>query len=95
MMYAETRSACEAKRKRFRAQYPRCYPQGASRLWSVTGSAWELLRLPEPHWLHLRTTNIVERPIGTAGYRTPRELGEPDQIATTQVPDITLIPCPT
>jgi transposase InsO family protein len=35
-----------------------------------------------------------ERPIGTAGYRTPRELGEPDRIATTPVPEVTLIPCP-
>jgi transposase-like protein len=70
MMYAETRAACEAARKRFGAQYRRRYPMAVETLERHWERMITFFAFPEPHWLHLRTTNIVESPFAAVRLRT-------------------------
>lgn len=69
MMYAERRSACEAARSRFEAEYQAKYPKAVE---SLTAN-WERLvnffDFPAQHWKHLRTTNVIESPFATVRLR--------------------------
>jgi putative transposase len=70
MPYAETQAACEALRKQFRAQFQRVAPKAVERL----EDDWERLvtfyQFPREHWVHLRTTNVVESPFAAVRLRT-------------------------
>jgi putative transposase len=70
MPYAETQAACEELRKQFRAQFQRVAPKAVERL----EDDWERLvtfyQFPREHWVHLRTTNIVESPFAAVRLRT-------------------------
>lgn len=70
MMYAETKSACEAARKRFVAQYRRRYPKAVETLERDWDRMVTFFAFPGAHWLHLRTTNIVESPFAAVRLRT-------------------------
>ncbi|MGH7550607.1 MAG: IS256 family transposase, partial [Gemmatimonadota bacterium] len=70
MMYAETRAVCEAARKRFAAEYRRPYPKAVETLERDWERLVSFFAFPEPHWLHLRTTNIVESPFAAVRLRT-------------------------
>jgi transposase-like protein len=70
LMYAPSLLAAERGRRQFAQQYRRRYPKAVERL----ESDWERLvtyyRFPEPHWKHLRTTNVVESPFAAVRLRT-------------------------
>ena len=62
--------ACEALRAQFATRYHKLASKAAERL----ADDWERLvtfyRFPHEHWVHLRTTNIVESPFATVRPRT-------------------------
>jgi putative transposase len=68
--YAETQAACEALREKFTTRYQKLAPKAVERL----ADDWERLvtfyQFPREHWVHLRTTNIVESPFATVRLRT-------------------------
>src|SRR5262249_25294944 len=70
MPYAETRAACEALRDQFTTRYRKVAPKAVERL----ADDWQRLvtfyQFPHEHWVHLRTTNIVESPFATVRLRT-------------------------
>jgi transposase-like protein len=70
MMYAESRSACERKRDEFLLHFKKTDPVACATL----SRDWErLVRFfdyPQEHWIHLRTTNIVESPFNAVRLRT-------------------------
>jgi putative transposase len=70
MPYAETQAACEDLRKQFRARYQKLAPKAVNRL----EDDWERLvtfyQFPREHWVHLRTTNVVESPFAVVRLRT-------------------------
>jgi putative transposase len=70
MPYAETQAACEALRAEFTTCYRKLAPKAAERL----ADDWERLvtfyQFPREHWVHLRTSNVVESPFATVRLRT-------------------------
>jgi len=70
MMYAETRAACEAVRRQFAAQYRLLYPKAVAALERDWERLVRFFAFPQAHWLHLRTTNIVESPFAAVRLRT-------------------------
>ena len=70
MPYADTQRDCEALQKQFRQRYHYLFPKAVERL----ESDWERLvtfyQFPREHWVHLRTTNIVESPFAAVRLRT-------------------------
>jgi len=70
MMYAESRSACERKRDEFLLRFKKTDPKACATL----SRDWERLvtffDYPQEHWIHLRTTNIVESPFNAVRLRT-------------------------
>jgi putative transposase len=60
MPYAETRAECEALREQFTRRYGKVAPKTVERL----ADDWDRLvtfdQFPQEHWIHLRTTNVVE-----------------------------------
>ena len=70
MMYADSRSACETERRQFAAQYRRMYPKAVETLERDWERMVTFFVFPKDHWLHLRTTNIVESPFAAVRLRT-------------------------
>jgi transposase-like protein len=70
MMYASNRSACERKRDEFQLRFKKTDPKACATL----SRDWERLvtffDYPREHWIHLRTTNIVESPFAAVRLRT-------------------------
>jgi putative transposase len=70
MPYAETQAACEALRAEFTSCYRKLAPKAVERL----ADDWERLatfyQFPREHWVHLRTSNVVESPFATVRLRT-------------------------
>ena len=71
MMYADGRAVCETRRDEFLAWCrARQWPAAAETL----QRDWERLvtfyQLPREHWVHLRTSNIVESPFAAVRLRT-------------------------
>jgi len=70
MMYAASRSACERKRDEFLLRFKKTDPKACATL----ARDWERLvtffDYPREHWIHLRTTNIVESPFAAVRLRT-------------------------
>jgi transposase-like protein len=68
--YAQSQAHCEALRDQFTARYRAIAPKAVERL----HDDWERLvtfyQFPQEHWVHLRTTNIVESPFATVRLRT-------------------------
>jgi transposase-like protein len=68
--YAKSQAKCEALRDQFTARYQALAPKAVERL----HDDWERLvtfyQFPRQHWVHLRTTNIVESPFATVRLRT-------------------------
>lgn len=69
MMYAPSRSECEAARTRFATEYRAKYPKAVESL----AANWERLTaffdFPAEHWKHLRTTNVIESAFATVRLR--------------------------
>jgi putative transposase len=70
MPYAETQAACEALRAEFTTRYRKLAPKAVERL----ADDWERLvtfyHFPREHWVHLRTSNVVESPFAMVRLRT-------------------------
>lgn len=70
MPYAKTQAECERLRDEFGARYRKAYPKAVQTL----GRDWERMvafyAFPKAHWIHLRTTNIVESPFAAVRLRT-------------------------
>lgn len=68
--YAPTRAEAGRRRDAFAKRYRRWYPKAVA----VLEDDWERLvrfyDFPEPHWRHLRTTNVVESPFAAVRLRT-------------------------
>lgn len=70
MPYAPTQKECERLRDEFGARYRKTCPKAVQTL----GRDWERMvafyAFPKSHWIHLRTTNIVESPFAAVRLRT-------------------------
>jgi len=71
IVYASTRAEAERKRKEFEAW---CRQHGYGKAAETLGRDWERMvtfyRYPKEHWVHLRTTNVVESPFAALRLRT-------------------------
>jgi transposase-like protein len=68
--YAPTRAEAERRREAFARRYRRWYPKAVAVLeddWARLATFYDF---PEPHWKHLRTTNVVESPFAAVRLRT-------------------------
>ena len=68
--YAETRAACERLRDQFAARYGKPYPKAVQTLCRDWERMVTFYRFPKGHWIHLRTTNVVESPFSAVRLRT-------------------------
>jgi putative transposase len=68
--YAETSMECEQLRDQFRRTFGRLYAKAAQ----ILENDWERMvtfyKFPREHWVHLRTSNVVESPFASARLRT-------------------------
>jgi putative transposase len=62
MMNAESREKCEELRDRCIRQYRQLYPKAMAALERDWERMVTFFDFPEEHWIHLRTTNVVESP---------------------------------
>lgn len=70
MMYAESRSACERKRDEFLLRFKKTDPKACATLTRDWERLVSFFDYPKEHWIHLRTTNIVESPFHAVRLRT-------------------------
>lgn len=70
MMNAESREKCEEHRDKCIKQYKRLYPKAMAALERDWERMMTFFDFPEEHWLHLRTTNVVESPFAAVRLRT-------------------------
>ena len=70
MPYAETQAACETLWGQFANRYRKLAPKAVERL----ADDWERLvtfyQFPREHWVHSRTSNVVESPFASVRLRT-------------------------
>ena len=70
MFFAKTRQACEDTKKEFERIFHETHPRAVEKL----NRDWERMiaffDFPAEHWIHLRTTNIVESPFAAVRLRT-------------------------
>jgi putative transposase len=67
---AATRQDCERLQRAFRKAYASVHPKAVDRLerdWERMVTYYDF---PEPHWRHIRTTNVVESPFAAVRLRT-------------------------
>jgi transposase-like protein len=70
MMYAESKAACEKTRDKCVRQFERLYPKAMATLKRDWERMVTFFSYPKEHWIHLRTTNIVESPFAAVRLRT-------------------------
>ena len=70
MMYANTRSACERKRDEFILRFKKTDLKACATLTRDWERLVSFFDYPQEHWIHLRTTNIVESPFNAVRLRT-------------------------
>jgi transposase-like protein len=70
MSYADSRAECEKQRDRFISRYRKNYPKAAETLVKDWERLVSFYAFPKEHWVHLRTTNIVESPFDMVRLRT-------------------------
>jgi putative transposase len=70
MIYASIRSACERKRDEFLLRFKKTDPKACATLTRDWERLVTFFDYPREHWLHLRTTNIVESPFAAVRLRT-------------------------
>jgi len=68
--YAPTRAEAERRRDGFAKRYRRWYPRAVAVLEDDWARLVTFYDFPEPHWKHLRTTNVVESPFAAVRLRT-------------------------
>ena len=70
MAFANSRAACERKRDQFVRRYEKNYPKAGETLLRDWDRMITFYEFPKQHWVHLRTTNIVESPFDMVRLRT-------------------------
>jgi putative transposase len=70
MMYAGTRAACERKRDEFLLRFKKTDPKACATLIRDWERMVSFFDYPKEHWVHLRTTNVVESPFNAVRLRT-------------------------
>jgi transposase-like protein len=68
--YAETLSECKRLRDVFINRYQKDYPKAGEKLLSDWDRMITFYSFPKEHWVHIRTTNVVESPFGSVRLRT-------------------------
>jgi transposase-like protein len=68
--YAESRGKCEKLRDKFINRYKDDYIKSTNKLLSDWERMVTFYRYPKEHWVHIRTTNIVESPFSSVRLRT-------------------------
>lgn len=68
--YAETQAECEQQRDTFVRLYRKTDPKAVDTLLRDWDRMVTFYAFPKEHWLHLRTTNIVESPFASVRLRT-------------------------
>jgi transposase-like protein len=68
--YARSRRECERRRDAFVTRYGQLSPKAAATLCRDWERMVTFYRFPQAHWVHLRTTNIVESPFAAVRLRT-------------------------
>jgi putative transposase len=68
--YAETLSECVRLRDAFINRYQKDYPKAGEKLLSDWDRMITFYSFPKEHWVHIRTTNVVESPFGSVRLRT-------------------------
>lgn len=68
--YAETQEKCEAMRDRFVGRYQGPYAKACEILLKDWDRMITFYSFPKEHWIHLRTTNVVESPFQVSRLRT-------------------------
>jgi len=68
--YAENRKECERLRDAFILRYQKDYPKAAQKLQADWERMVTFYAYPKEHWVHLRTTNVVESPFSAIRLRT-------------------------
>jgi len=69
MMYAPSRKECGELKDAFVAEYGAKYPKATSSLTTDWDKLLTHFELPAEHWLHVRTTNVIESPFATVRLR--------------------------
>jgi putative transposase len=70
VMYAESCSACERKRDEFLLRFKKTSAKACATLTRDWERMVSFFNYPKEHWIHLRTTNIVESPFNAVRLRT-------------------------
>lgn len=70
MPYADTREECERRRNAFVMRYKKEYPKAVEKLQRDWERMVTFYSFPKEHWVHLRTTNIIESPFAAIRLRT-------------------------
>jgi len=70
MPYAETQNECERQRDAFVRLYRKTDPKAVDTLLRDWDRMVTFYAFPKEHWIHLRTTNIVESPFASVRLRT-------------------------
>jgi transposase-like protein len=70
MPYCDTKKECEKKRDEFVMRYKRTDKKAVETLLRDWDRMVTFYRYPKDHWIHLRTTNIVESPFSSVRLRT-------------------------
>ncbi|MGH7478853.1 MAG: IS256 family transposase [Candidatus Methylomirabilales bacterium] len=68
--YAETQKECEGLRDEFINRYRRDYPKAVEKLLTDWERMITFYSYPKEHWVHIRTTNVVESPFSSIRLRT-------------------------
>jgi putative transposase len=68
--YAETQAECERLRDDFIARYGKDFPKATETLSRDWDRMISFYLFPKEHWVHIRTTNVVESPFSSVRLRT-------------------------
>jgi len=68
--YAKTQEKCEKLRDKFINRYKDNYTKATNKLLSDWERMVTFYKYPKEHWVHIRTTNIVESPFSSVRLRT-------------------------
>jgi putative transposase len=68
--YADTQAECERLRDAFLSRYGKDFPKAAETLKRDWERMVTFYSLPKEHWVHIRTTNVVESPFSSVRLRT-------------------------
>lgn len=68
--YAETQGECERRRDGFLSRYGKNFPKAMETLTRDWDRMVTFYAFPKEHWVHIRTTNVVESPFSAVRLRT-------------------------